>query len=126
MRKLYNGYIKQLVSFESRLRDSNDFNYTKEDFNRDNFTLRQQMLYDCISRYKARLSGDCGKGIYSYILSLIFETEHCDITQADRRWYNEITNNVIIKGKLRTALLNVLIDINAELFAGAIKQENEI
>ena len=83
------------------------------------------MLYDCISHYKGRLKGDCGKGIYSYILSLIFETVHCDITQADREWYNKITNNVIIKGKLRTALLNVMIDINAELFAGAIKQENE-
>ena len=125
MRKLYNGYVRELASFESRLQDSNNFNYTKEDFNRDNYTLRQQMLYDCVKRYGKKLNGNIGKGVYSYILSLIFETEHLSITNDDKKWYDKMTENVVIKGKLRTALLNVLIDINAELFAGAIKEENE-
>ena len=96
-----------------------DANYSKENFNRDCYTAKQSLLWKC-KNYK--LQGNRGEGIYSYIFSLIYDVEHADISEKDKEWYANMTDNPLTKGTMTTGILNVLVDLNPNAFAGAFKQ----
>ena len=120
IKNISKNYMTPLIEFETRFFNADDFNYTKEEYHKDTFTLRQQVLYDCKHRYSKVLNSEKGAGIYSFILSLLFEVPHQDKTEADVKWFADIVNTKLKKGRMRTALLNILIDINSEVFAKSI------
>lgn len=120
IKNISKNYMTPLIEFETRFFNADDFNYTKEEYHKDTFALRQQVLYDCKHRYSKVLNSEKGAGIYSFILSLLFEVPHQDKTEEDVKWFADIVNTKLKKGRIRTALLNILIDINSEVFAKSI------